>query len=238
MGKLVNAHEFLANVQDARMCYIGGKLGKGKTSLAVRIAQEFLERDYRLITNIRCVWNDVWDDVNFLDEFGHLKAVVIIDEGGAELKSTAMIERSMQYLAKMDLIVLMPSKSIPVRSFKSVECEVMYSWKPIGIPLVRYRWKSNESNKEDGGTFLWWNPNKVYGIYSRQDPGASFFEVAEWLVERAERYRELWGRNDGVSAMEIPEVELIREAVEEQHRANEDAAALLARERRQRRSRR
>jgi len=88
---LINADVFLATVVSYRLVWISGRFGGGKTSLAYRIAQEFLERDYRLVTNNKSVWSDPLESVR-LDENNHLKTVVILDEGGLWFKSSKQIE--------------------------------------------------------------------------------------------------------------------------------------------------
>jgi hypothetical protein len=233
---LINAGTFLATVQNYRLLWISGKFGGGKTSLAFYMAgKTWLSRGYRLITNSRCVWADKFEDINFLDEFGHLKAVVVLDEGGLEFKASKQVEEIAAYARKMDCIYIIPSFWPPVKAAQVVTCQPVFGFASIGFPLTVYKWKVELGGFKDGGTFYWYNPSEIWGVYSSQDPGDIAEDIVEFLAKKAEEFRELHGRSGKrLSALGVSEADLIRDAASE-FREAADALSVAQRESRRRR---
>jgi len=230
---LINADVFLATVVSYRLVWISGRFGGGKTSLAYRIAQEFLERDYRLVTNNKSVWSDPIESIQ-LDENNHLKAVIILDEGGLWFKSSKQIEMVASYAAKMDCIYLLPSFWPPTRAAQVLVVQPIFNFKRAGIPVVFYRWRVKIGSFEDKGFFIWWRPEEIYGIYSRQDPGDTGAEIVEFLIKRTEEFRERYGRggSDSIQAMEVTSEDILSDAVNEFATAIDGIATIPIRKRR------
>ena len=197
----INEEPFLGIISSYRLVWIGGRVGGHKTSLAYMIARSYLEKGYRLITNNRCVWADNPEKVE-LDKDGHLKAVVVLDEGGLYFKSSRQVEMIASYPAKMDVIYLIPSFWPPVRTAQILTCQPLFNLKSAGLPVIVYRWRVKVGAFEDKGHFLWINPSEIYGVYSRQDPGEQADKIISWLVDRTELYRRSHGRDDSIPAME------------------------------------
>lgn len=209
---LLNADVFIATCQSYRLVWISGRFGGGKTSLAYRISIPFLDKGYRLITNNQSVWSDQPEDVK-LGENNHLHSVVILDEGGLWFKSSKQIEMIASYAAKMDVIYLLPSFWPPTRSAQVLVVQPIFNLKSAGLPVIVYKWKVKLGSFSDGGTFFWLNPEEIYGIYSRQDPGDSGADIVQWLIERTEQFRSRYGRTDSIPEMEVTELDRLEDAV-------------------------
>lgn len=209
---LIGAAQFLRTVESYRLLWIAGKFGGGKTSLAFYMSEPWLKRGYRLITNGKCVWADRLDTMEFVDADGHLKAIVVLDEGGLEFKASSQVETIAAYAAKMDVIYLLPSFWPPVRRAQVVTAQPLFSFHTIGIPLIVYRWDVQLKGFKDGGYFYWWKPQEIYGIYSRQDPGEIASDIVEFLAQKSEDYRRLHGRKNRLSKMATDTDDLLLEA--------------------------
>jgi hypothetical protein len=193
---LIGGERVLGILESYRLCWIGGRFGGGKTSLAFRLAQPFLERGYRLLTNIRTVWADSPDDIDFVDEFGHLRLVVIMDEGGLWLKRNAQVEAMAAYAAKMDVFYIVSSYFPPASYFRIFKIKVLYGFRHIRIPVVFYRWSLRDvEGFADKGLLIWWNPGEVYGVYSRQDPAADGNEIVDFMAQKVEEFRSRYDRS-------------------------------------------
>lgn len=207
---LVNADILLQAIQSYRLVWLSGRFSGGKTSGAYRIAQEFLEQGYRLITNNMCVWADKFEKVQLLDESNHLKSVVILDEGGQYFKSSKQIEMIASYAAKMDCIYLIPSFFPPTRTAQVIIIQPVFNLKAAGLPVIVYRWRVKVGSFEDKGNFFWINPQEIYGVYSRQDPGDNASQIIEFLLQRTQEFRSRYGRGED----RIPELEGIDQEAE------------------------
>lgn len=190
---LLNSFITEMNLQAYRLCWINGRFGSGKTSVAYMLVKNYLDKGYRLITNNRCVWADDMADVKPLPD-GKLKCIVILDEGGLEFKANRQIEMVAAYAAKMDVMYIIPSYFPPARAAQVLTVQAVFNFKSAAIPLVVYKWRIRiGGNFDDKGFFLWWRPNEIYGIYSRSDPGAKSRKIVSWIVEQTEAYRKHWG---------------------------------------------
>ena len=178
-----------------RLCWITGRYGSGKTSVAYMLSKGYLEKGYRLVSNNRCVWADALDDVKPFPD-GKLKCIVILDEGGLMLEDNDQVKEAAAYAAKMDIIYIIPSYFAPPRAAQVMTIQAVFNFKSAGIPLVAYRWSIRMGAFNDKGFFLWWNPKEIYGIYSRSDPGARLGKIISWVAERKNEYRNIWGYDE------------------------------------------
>lgn len=212
---LIGADSVISVIRDYRMVWITGRTGGYKSSLAYKLAEYFLKDGYRLVSNNRSIWADDPSEVDLMPN-GHLKTVVILDEGGLEFKASRQIELIASYPAKMDVIYLIPSYWPPAKAAQVLIIQPLFSLIKAGVPLVIYTWRLKLGSFTDKGMFMWWNPAEIYGIYSRQDPGARAGEIVDWLIKRTREFQQYHGHSeDGISAMvEITEADLMGEAVE------------------------
>jgi len=192
---LMNADVILQTIASYRLCWISGRFGGGKTSVAYEISRHFLKQGYRLVSNNMSAWADEPANVDFIDGGYHLKSVVLLDEGGLWFKSGQQIEMIASYAAKMDVVYLLPSFWPPTRKAQVVVVQPLWNLKATGLPIILYRWRVREGGFDDKGIFWWWKPQEIYGVYSRQDPGDVGQEIVEWLVTKTEDYRGKFGRS-------------------------------------------
>jgi len=233
---LVNAQPLINAVYGYRLVWLSGRFGAHKTALSFKIAEEYLKDGYRLITNASSIWADKLEDCQ-LDEDGHLKAVVLLDEGGLYFKASKQVEMIASYAAKMSCIYMLPSFWPPNRAAQVVEVQPVVSLKAAGVPLVFVQWRVTLGGFKDRGFFIWWRPQEIYGIYSRQDPGADPDDIILHMVEQAEKYRELFGhkKSDGVSTMGVTAEDLLQDAANTLAQAADNFAAIPGRKNRRRR---
>jgi hypothetical protein len=227
---LIGGEQFVSIVEYYRLVWIGGRFGGHKTSFAFRVARDFLDRGYRLITNAKSIWTDEMQDVKLDEKTKHLHAVVILDEGGLSFKAKQQVETIAAYANKMDVIFMFPSFFPPTRAAQVVVAQPVFSFHNIGLPLVVFKWRVKIAAFEDSGTFMWFKPSEVYGVYSRQDPGAKATEIVRWLHEKTVEFEQAHGHSgdDGLPEMAVSPSQVLLDAAEELAGAV-DAAALLAR---------
>ena len=137
----LGATGFLGIVSLYRIVWITGRFGGHKTSFAYAITEDYLKRGYRLLTNSSSPWSDPPESVR-LDKDGHMKAVVILDEGGLEFKVKSQMEEIASYAAKMDLIFLFPSFWPPTRSARVLTVQPVFSLISAGLPAIIYKWRA------------------------------------------------------------------------------------------------
>ena len=196
---LIDAGHMLMTVENYRLCWISGRTSGGKTALSLKIAEHFLNRDFRLITNMECIWNDKLEGIKILPEKdGHLQAVVVLDEGGRWFRKGDIIEAMASYVAKMNLIFLFPSFWPPHRNAQVVVVQPLFNFKKIGLPIIRYQMTVRIEGFKDDSKFWWLWPQEVYGVYSRQHPGYEPEDIVAHILEQVEAYQnyqyEKYGR--------------------------------------------
>lgn len=201
----INADQCFSILESYRLIWISGKFGAHKTALSFAMAQNFLERGYRLITNTSTVWADEFENCQ-LDKNGHLRAVVLLDEGGQEFKTSKQIEMIAAYARKMDVIYMIPSFWPPAKLAQILTIQPLFSLKSAGLPVIFYQWRVDLGAFHDKGWFIWMFPQEIYGVYSSQDPGDYCGQIIKVLVERAGQYRKLHGRETSNELFELEEI--------------------------------
>lgn len=220
---LINGGSVLELVRAYRLCWLTGKFSGGKTSFAHYMAKTFLDEGYRYVTNNASIWADDLREVQLFPadddrHAHHLRAYVVVDEGGLYLKSGKQVEQIAAYAAKMDCIYVIPSFFPPAKDFQVLTIQPLFSFQSTGIPLIVYKWTVRLGGFRDGGWFAWFYPQEIYGTYSRQDPGADPEFIVRFLVTRTGEFREAMGRRseewgDAFSALEtdVSESDLLRD---------------------------
>lgn len=213
---LLFADQFLSIYKHARAVWITGLYGRNKTSFAYALAEPYLKRGYRLVSNNHSVWRDEMNSIEF-DKDGKLNVVVLLDEAGVDIKFRSQAGKMLAYLRKMDVYICMPSFWPPAQMLRFLVLQPIINWQMIGLPLITYRWTVRLKMFEAAGWFLWWNPQEIYGIYSSMDPGEDAQAILDWLTKKAEEYRQRFGYSlsaeDEISSMGFGES--INEAAEE-----------------------
>jgi len=211
---LLGAGGVLGILDMYRLIWISGKFGGHKTALAFRLAEDYLKKGYRLITNNKTVWADNMNEID-LNENNQLHAVLLLDEGGLYFKSTKQIELIAAYARKMDCIYIIPSIFPPAKIAQIVNIQPVVSLKSTGLPIILYKWTIRIGQYKDNGWFIWWNPSEIYGIYSTNDPGSEPDIIVDYLIEKTEQYRRSFGhdaKNKLSQLVEITEGDKILEA--------------------------
>lgn len=195
---LIGAGAFQGIIDLYRLLWIGGRPGGFKTSLAFYLARTYLANGYRLVTNCRSPWADEIAAIEPHPD-GALRAIVLLDEGGLHFKSSRQVEEIASYSRKMDLIYVISSFWPPARAAQVVTVQPIFNLMGTGLPLVVYKWKVRLGSFEDKGTFLWWDPASIYGVYSTLDPGGGAGKIVSWLVDQKEAYKKRYGRDDDIT---------------------------------------
>ena len=170
--KKIGGNEIFGLLREYRFLWIEGRVGGGKTSFAVELAEFYAEKGYRVVANIPVAFAEDAREVNLMDD-GMAHVFMILDEGGMWLPSDAAAKRFRAFLAKLDIMVVLSSTEEPPRSFRRVRLEPEINFLKVGLPMVFYRWALSRGRKEDSGKFLWMNPKSPWGKYSRQYPAIS-----------------------------------------------------------------
>ena len=186
-----------ATLHGYRMVWIPGAFGNGKTLLAMGIyAQYFQPRGYRLISNTRSIWTEEDLFSVRMDENGHLKAFILIDEGGQYFTEGDDIRELLRNPRKMDYVLCFPSFHPPHRSAQIYQMQPTWSFRSAGIPLINYDWYVKIGQYKTKGSFKWVLFQEMYGTYSSQNPGASPATIRKWLSAQNALFRERFGYDD------------------------------------------
>lgn len=193
----IAANVAFATLHGYRMVWIPGAFGNGKTLLAFGIyANYFLPRGYRLISNTRSIWTeDNLDNVQ-MNENGHLKAFILIDEGGQFFTEGDDIRELLRNPRKMDYVLCFPSFHPPHRSAQIFQMQPTWSFRSAGIPLINYDWYVKIGQYKTKGSFKWSLFQEIYGTYSSQNPGASPATIRKWLSAQNVAFRARFGYDD------------------------------------------
>jgi len=89
------------------------------------------------------------NDINLMDDgMGHV--FIILDEGGVWLKNVD-VDAFTAFLAKLDIILVIPSfRDIP-RGLRTQELEAGINFGKVGLPIIEYRWIVKRTSKDDIG---------------------------------------------------------------------------------------
>ena len=188
---LIGYDKFRFILTSYRIVWIGGYTGSHKTSLAFYMARDLLERGYKLVTNCPCVWADDMEKIEWQGK--HLKTVVVLDEGGLGLKMKRQLEEMCSYVNKMNIVLIIPSYWEPTPAAQRVTVQSIFGFPDLGIPLRCFKWTVKQMSFRDSGWFYWWKPSEVYGVYSRQDPGAKMDGIYNWLLDKVGEFRTKFG---------------------------------------------
>lgn len=187
---LWNSYKVLNLLYDMRICWVRGHRGSGKTSLAFYLAEHYLQRGYRLVTNTACVWADDLASVQ-PDNLGRVKAVVVADEGGAYLANSYQLRELDRDLRKLDIIILIPSYRPPARGAQTFTIQKVANMRSSGLPLIIYKWVIRDATNKDQGVFFVWKP--TFGFYSTLSPGDDIEEVVIWLDGCEKNLQSVYG---------------------------------------------
>lgn len=190
---LINGSGFLSLCQAYRICWISGRFGGGKTSLAYRVAYDLVRYSgYRyVISNIKDIWSEKLSDIVLRDDL--VDSVVILDEGGVFLKYGRDVEEYMTLLRKLNIVVLIPSVMPPSNRIRFFRVKRTFNLNRIGLPVWVYKWSISDGFETFSEVFYWWNPQEIFGVYDTKAPPIDDGGVSKWLSKIKTENRERTG---------------------------------------------
>lgn len=183
---------FFNELMENRTCYISGRKSTGKTLLSLEIAERFLRKGYRFVSNMSCVWNDDFYDENFgidNDVFG------VVDEGGIYTRTYSTVSGFTEFSRKTRAIVIFVGRKAPHEDL----CDfVVYPWwdlwKNLMIPIKVWGWEVYQRRKNYRGIILQTGWQAYYGLYSSIDPGDYPLNLLAFFEKRAQTLFDRYGR--------------------------------------------
>jgi hypothetical protein len=173
---LILGELFMEYVKLYRSVWFSGRLGGGKTSLAVYVARMLAKEGYKIISNI-----PVDGAIRVPDPSDFSRAVIILDEAADFLDAYEFrneLLASFKYLRHFDLIVLLACTDKVHARLRKLIVERVFRLEallPLPTPIWLYRfwvgpdrWKKKESI---GSYFLFIPPLSLFRAYSSTHGG-------------------------------------------------------------------
>lgn len=174
-------NEFVRILRMIRYCWICGRYGGGKTTLALMLSDILVRSKVsRYVISNTPLAVDVPFETTFDERsLGDVHdSVIILDEAGIFLEdgNKKLLKQWFAFLRHHNQIVLMPSVMPVVRYASMLRCQRMFNGLQLGIPTWLYRWELRMLAASDKGWFFWWNPASVFGLVdTNYDPDGSWF---------------------------------------------------------------
>jgi len=220
---IVSDDGFYRELSDNKICTITGRLGSGKTLIALDLSAYYLERGYSLITNTSTSWADDPDRVMVnamrrsvarqkeLNKIGsksiapiQVRAVSLVDEGGLYARSPALAEKISSFARKTDQIIIFAGKKLPHASLCDLQVVMWFDFfKNFLIPVKVWQWSYRLSSKKVYyGKLIQTSWKDLYGIYSTIDPADNADKIVAFSVEAAKKLFAQYGRAYELSGVE------------------------------------
>ena len=191
---------FFAELDDCFMVYITGRLGSGKTLFAVEIAERYLKKGYKLISQIACIWNDEIETMT-MDEYGRRKVVAIFDELGLYFRTSKSAASISSFARKQQTYLVFSGRKAPHDDLCELTVQLWFDFfKWFWIPIKLWRYDKINGRKSYHGYIIqtaWW---EHYGIYDTLDPGDNPEYIVEvfktWTQEFFARYSRRYKISD------------------------------------------
>lgn len=174
-------NDFLRLVRQIRYCWICGRYGGGKTTLALMLADMLVKGGHvkYVVSNtplmVDAPMQSTFDERSLTEI---QDAVIVLDEAGVFLEdgNKRMLRQWFAYLRHRNQIILMPSVMPVVRYASMLRCQRMFNGLQMGVPVWIYRWELRLLAAADKGYFGWWNPAQVFGLFDTEyDPTGEWF---------------------------------------------------------------
>lgn len=191
---------FYTELDDSRICTVSGRLGAGKTLLALTLAERYLRRGYRLVTNVASVWAEDWENVRELPDFAR-RAVVLIDEGGLYIRSMKTVSALAAFARKLDTYIIIAGRREPHEELCELIVTPRFDFKRnFLIPAWLWRWENRGARRPYGGYMLELGRSGYYGTYDTVNPGARpsalIALVEDWAKALFDHYGYEYGLSD------------------------------------------
>lgn len=180
----------LRYIYNYRICWIGGRFGGGKTSLAYRLAYDLKKKfPFRyVLSNVKDVWSDKPEDVVLRDGV-FVDAIIILDEGGGFITTAKEADMWVEFLRKINVVLLLPSVRPPHRDMRTLTVRRDVNWQSLGVPCWAYTAKLDSGDIEEKFNFRWWHPNEIIGVYDTlgfpTDAKELLGNVKDWIKQAA-----------------------------------------------------
>lgn len=152
---------FINTLRNFRLCWLAGRVGGGKTALAVRLGYYFYERGWakHIIGNFPCV---LFTDLHRLPELRD--CFVILDEAGVWMDER-LFDQVVAYLRKRNVYVMMPSYLAPPTKARSIYVQRTLNGHAFGVNCWWYTGMVKNLFVQDKYSLAWTNPREVYGLW-------------------------------------------------------------------------
>ena len=228
---LHKADEFLQLLDMERILWIQGHFGSHKTSFAVYLGLHFAKKGYAFVSPFSCILNEFPFPVYKGPKVG-VRAVVVLDEGGLWFRTREDVDVFGAYLRKLDIYVLLPSKTEPHESFQKLTVQPVFPLDKYGIPLITYKYWQGHGGQGADGAFVWSRPAEVYDLFDSADPsgeGLMSDLLRCWVADMQDHYGQVssvgidFGTKEGrLNALELEQQEERRRerdvAINREHR--------------------
>lgn len=191
MTAFIWGDDFLITLQNYRMLALTGRVGGGKTSLAVILAGWLVANGYAdmIVSDIQ-INGDTWPPPIPLK-----KAAIVLDETWRLIKNTNDVLTYAAYLRKLKNFLIMPSAQDPHSKVMFFECWRVFNCYILGIPAWIYSWKVNKKTISERGMFIVWQPDHVFGMYDteeiQKDDGGIREALSETVRLEQERFKRV-----------------------------------------------
>lgn len=215
---------FFRELSDNRICTITGRLGSGKTLIALELARYYLDKGYSLITNTTTVWGDNPDTVikrsvqranlrqEELKQNGNIhtkiapqvKAVSIVDEGGVHARSAKIAASIATFARKTDQIIIFAGKKQPHADLSDLKVVMWFDFhKNFLLPFKVWEWTYRLSpRKIYGGKIVQMYWQDYWGTYSTIDPAGDAEQIVNFSIRAAQNIYKKFGRKYTLSDVE------------------------------------
>lgn len=172
------------NNEDYNTALICGKMGSGKTYLAIYYTEKYLQRKNHVITNIK-TYKSLKHKVSYFKEFSELyelvekegkNSIIIIDECSKIFPKDSKIDKKfyelLQHARKLNLhIFLIYQEYIMTPNWVRGVCDTIYTTKKflmlcktdIGSPVLDH--ETFEWGMENFGFIIYKRNNSIYNLY-------------------------------------------------------------------------
>jgi hypothetical protein len=196
-------------IQSMRLVWLAGRVGGGKTSLAVRCGIEFVERGWsrHILTNFPCA---VATPLNVLTELRDV--FVILDEAGAWMDN-ALFDQVVAYLRKRNVTVFMPSYLAPPTRGRSLYIQRYFNGHRMGLDLWHYKARYKNQFIDDTFTLNWWHPGEVFGLFDTSHVASDDAGIIDLFIDtfgKVQRGLTARMKAQGASASADPTADLVR----------------------------
>ena len=180
--KILFGDEFLYFLENYRALWIQGRLGGGKTSLAVILAAYLKARGKveRVAANFPCSFSEK-------PQFLLYNSANIVDETHTFISSRKGVDTYNQFLRKLGILLLMPSVLPPHYLLTKFSCQRTFNGYFASIPIWIYKWTLSYRNIQEKGNFAIWEPHHIFPFYDTRQIPFSDGGIAD-AMDRTIRY--------------------------------------------------